>query len=97
MVKKIKITKEEMDNSEKEIVTKEIIKENAVEFSTRVENLVWEEDISYFDSVQKCAEQKAYEPERVSKLLTADLFAKLQREAEDRHLIKKENNTLDDI
>jgi hypothetical protein len=42
-------------------------------------------------------EEGAYEPERVAKMLTAELKAKLQEEAEALSLIKKTNNRLDTL
>jgi hypothetical protein len=78
-------------------IKRQIIKETALEFSKKVEALVWQEDISYLDAIFTLAEEGGYEPERVAKMLTPDVKAKLEREAEDRSLIKKTSNRLDDL
>jgi hypothetical protein len=70
-------------------VEKEIIKETALEFSTRVENLVWSDDISYFEAVQILTLESGYEPERIPKLLTKAMYAKLEYEMENKNLIKR--------
>ena len=85
-----------VENSEE--ITKTVIKETAYEFSKRVEELAQENDLSYLEAVQKCGEESNYEPERIAKLLSGDLYAKIQREAEKVNLVKKSgNSTLDDL
>lgn len=75
-----------------------VLKETAQEFSKRVEDLVWKEDISYLEAVSEIAIQSQYEPERIAKLLTPDLKAKIQYEAEKLSLVSKsENNRLEEL
>lgn len=80
-----------------ERIKKQIVKETAAEFSKKVESLVWQEDISYMEALSTLAEEGNYEPERVAKMVTPDLKAKLQLEAEDLSLIKRTTNRLDDL
>ena len=80
-----------------ERMKKQIVKETTLEFSKKVEALVWEQDITYMEALSTLMEEGAYEPERVAKMLTAELKAKLQEEAEALSLIKKTNNRLDTL
>jgi len=85
------------DPIEKEIedrVRKQIIKETAIEFSGKVEKMVWEQDITYMESLSNLMEEYNYEPEAVAKMVTSDLKAKLQEEAENLSLIKRSNTRL---
>lgn len=80
-----------------ERIKKQIVRETAIDFSKKVEALVWEQDLTYMEALSQTMEQGGYEPERVAKMVTPDLKAKLQKEAEGLSLIKKTNNRLDDI
>jgi CRISPR/Cas system type I-B associated protein Csh2 (Cas7 group RAMP superfamily) len=77
-----------MDKNDKE-VEKVVIKETSESFSTRVEELVWKEDISYYEAVTQLMAESEYEPEIVSKLITPTLKSRLALELEDINLIKK--------
>ena len=74
-----------------DLIKKHVIKENAISFSKKVEDLVWNSDMSYLDAVQRLMEDNGYEPEAMPKLLTQDLIAKIEKEAEKLSLIKKTN------
>ena len=80
-----------------ERIKKQIVKENAAEFSKKLEQMVWEEDISYIEALTTLTEQSGYEAERVAKMLTPEVKAHIQNEAEDLSLIKKSNNRLDSL
>lgn len=75
-----------------------ILKETAIEFSKRVDDLVWKEDIPYLEALNEITIESHYEPERVAKLLTPDLKAKIQYEAENLSLVVKSgNNRLEEL
>lgn len=75
-----------------------ILKESAQEFSKRVDDLVWKEDISYLEALNEIMAESQYEPEKAAKLLTPDLKAKIQYEAEKLSLISKSpNNRLEEL
>ena len=78
-----------------ERLKKQIIKDTAIEFSKKVETMVWEQDITYMEAISTLMEQDAHEPERVAKMLTSDLKAKLQEEAEGLSLVKRTNHRLE--
>jgi hypothetical protein len=80
-----------------ERIKRQIIKETAIEFSKKVEALVWQDDISYLDAITILAEEGNYEPERVAKMITPYIRGKLEKESEDRSLIKKDSNRLDKL
>ena len=80
-----------------ERMKKQIVRETTIEFSKKVEALVWEQDITYMEALSTVMEEAGYEPERIAKMITPDLKAKLQKEAEDLSLIKRTNNRLDDL
>lgn len=95
MISKIDSNGDPIQDAIDERIKKQIIKETATEFSKKVEAMVWEEDITYMEAISSLMEQETYEPERVAKMITPDLKAKLQLEAEDLSLIKRTNHRLD--
>jgi len=74
---------------------KHVIKDSAVSFSKKVEDMVWALDMTYLDAVLSLMEQSGYEAENMPKLLTAEIKSKLEIEAENLSLIKKTTNRLD--
>ena|ERR1035437_971720 len=80
-----------------ERMKKQLVKETTIEFSKKVEAMVWEQDISYMEALSTVMEEGNYEPERVAKMITPELKAKIQQEAEELSLIKRTNNRLDGL
>lgn len=74
---------------------KTIIKNNQDSFHLKVENLVWEHDISYLEAVQMLSEDMNIEYESVGKFISSDLYSKLEIEAENLYLLKTKKNRLD--
>ncbi len=66
-----------------------IIKINAESFSKEVIDLVWRDDIPYFEAITHLMNVKGLEPEHVAKLLTADLKAELTIELENTNTLPK--------
>jgi Tfp pilus assembly pilus retraction ATPase PilT len=60
-------------------------------FSTAIEELVEEKDISYIDAVVMHCEKTGMEVELAAKLLSQTVVSKIQTEAEDLHYIPKSN------
>ena len=75
------------------LLSQHVVKETRESFSKQVEEIVWDKDISYLDAVYHLMDLKGLEPEIMGKLLSKDLYAKIEREAEDLSLIKVENKT----
>lgn len=82
-----------MDKREQTELEKTIIKETLESFSDKVEEKVWDLDISYYEAITAIMEEMEYEPELVAKLLSVALRAKLAMEAEDLNLIPKSGRT----
>ena len=59
------------------------------EFSLLIENVSYEENLSYMDSIIHHCEQTGMEIEIASTLLTSVLKAKIREEAESVNLLKK--------
>lgn len=59
------------------------------EFSLLIENVSYEENLSYMDSIIYHCEQTGMEIEVASTLLTSVLKAKIREEAESVNLLKK--------
>jgi len=59
------------------------------EFSLLIENVSYEENLSYMDSIIYHCEQTGMEIEVASTLLTSVLKAKIREEAEQVNLLKK--------
>jgi hypothetical protein len=70
-------------------IEKEVVKETANSFYQKVDDLVWQKDISYYDAVCEIMVKNDYDPEFVAKLVNAELKAKLQIELEQKSLVQK--------
>ena len=68
-----------------------VVKETKESFSHKVEEIVWMKDITYLEAIKEQTELSDLEPQTVSKLITKDLYAKLEEEAEELFLIKPQN------
>jgi DNA-directed RNA polymerase alpha subunit len=85
------------DIIEREILEREkraLFKQNSKEFCSKIENLVSETGIEYFDAILNITEEDKYEPEQVAQLLSEEIKSKLQYELENLSLIKKTNNRI---
>ncbi len=80
---------------DEKILEKTVIKVNKESFSRSVEELVWEKDISYIDSVTELSINNDIEFENVKKLLTPEILMKLEFEAESLSLLKTKETRLD--
>lgn len=80
-------------NQEK-IIKDHVLKETKESFSKKVEDLVWQKDLTYLDAIHELMEQSNIEPEAISKLLSKDLVSKVEREAEDLSLLKTKTNRI---
>lgn len=78
-----------MDEIKEKELEKVVIKETAEEFSDRVEELVWLEDISYYEALIALMAASEYEETHTAKLITPALKTKLALELEDLNLIEK--------
>lgn len=76
-------------------VQKQVVKVTAESFSKDVTELVWKEDISYFDAITHLMSERQLEPEHVAKLLTSEVVSELTIELEkSNYLPKSEVNRL---
>lgn len=66
-----------------------IMKITPEKFSREVIELVWKEDISYFDAINHLMTEKQLEPEYVAKLLNKEVLAELTIELEKTNSIEK--------
>jgi hypothetical protein len=64
-------------------------KTEITEFSLLIENISYEENLNYIDSIVYHCEQTGMEIEVASTLLTSVLKAKIREEAEEVNLLKK--------
>ena len=71
---------------ENKIVTKKT-------FSQMIEELVVKNNIPYLEACLEVAEKLGFEPEDNGKLITPSLYEKMQAEASNAGLIKKDSNT----
>jgi hypothetical protein len=66
-------------------------KEEILNFSMLIEDLVWEKDISYMDAIVLHCEQTEFEVEVAAKLVSSVLKSKIKLEAEELHFLPKSN------
>lgn len=66
-------------------------KDEITDFSMKIEDLVWEKDISYMDAVVLYCEQTGFEIELAAKLISGALKSKIKIEAEGLHFLPKSN------
>ena len=66
-------------------------KDEIADFSMKIEDLVWEKDISYMDAVVLYCEQTGFEIELAAKLISGALKSKIKIEAEGLHFLPKSN------
>lgn len=83
-----------LDDEQVEI-EQHVVKETRDSFSKKVEELVWDKDIPYLDAVMELMEKGGHEPESMGKLISKELYSKLEKEAEDLSLLKQTKNRLE--
>lgn len=66
-------------------------KEEVLNFSMLIEELVWEKDVSYMDAIVLHCEKTGFEVEVAAKLLSSVLKSKIRLEAEELHFLPKSN------
>ena len=66
-------------------------KEEILDFSMKIEDLVWMKDISYMDAIILYCEETGFEVEMASKLISGTLRSKIKIEAEQLHFLPKSN------
>lgn len=63
-------------------------KEEMIKFQLEIEAIVSRTNLSYLDAIMEFITDSDIEIERIPKILSDNLLAKLQREAEDLSLLK---------
>lgn len=66
-------------------------KEEVLDFSMKIEDLVWMKDISYMDAIILYCEETGFELELVSKMISGTLKSKIKIEAEQLNFLPKSN------
>ena len=66
-------------------------KEEMTTFSLKIEDLVWEKDISYMDAVILYCETTGFEVEVAAKLITNSLKSRIKIEAEELNFLPRSN------
>ena len=66
-------------------------KDEIAEFSMKIEDLVWEKDISYIDAIVLYCEQTGFEIELSAKLNSGVLKSQIKMEAEELHFLPRSN------
>jgi len=66
-------------------------KDEITEFSLKIEELVWDKDVSYMDAIILYCEQTGFELELAAKLISGVLKSKIKMEAEELHFLPKSN------
>lgn len=82
-------------NQPEDSIEKIIVKETRASFSQKIEDIVWDKDISYMEALELHATSSGIEPEKVKRLISKDLLAKLEREAEKLNLLTTKKSRLD--
>lgn len=66
-------------------------KDEIINFSMEIEELVWQKDIPYMDAILLYCETTGLEIETAAKLISNPLKSKLKVEAESLNMLVKEN------
>lgn len=80
---------EKIDMTDVPRIQNQVIKLTPEVFSKEVTALVWKDDISYLEAIVHLMNEKQLEPEYVAKLLTKEVKAELEIEAQDNNLVEK--------
>ena len=68
-------------------------RDEIVSFSYKIEQIVYEKDVSYIDAIVMYCEETGFEIEMAGKLVSGVLKSKIQIEAEDLHYLAKTNTS----
>jgi hypothetical protein len=66
-------------------------KEEIVEFSLKIEEIVWDKDVSYMDAIILYCEETGFEVELAAKLISNVLKSKIKIEAQELNFLPKSN------
>lgn len=66
-------------------------KDEITEFSLKIEDIVWDKDVSYMEAIILYCEQTGFELELAAKLISGALKSKIKIEAEGLHFLPKSN------
>ena len=66
-------------------------RDEIVSFSYKIEQIVYEKDVSYIDAIILYCEETGFEVELAAKLVSEALKSKVKMEAEDLHYLPKSN------
>jgi len=66
-------------------------KEEITDFSLKIEEIVWDKDVSYMDAIILYCEATGFEVELAAKLISNVLKSKIKVEAESLHFLPKSN------
>lgn len=66
-------------------------KEEVASFSLKIEDLVWEKDVSYMEAIIIYCENSGIEVETAAKLISGVLKSKIKMEAEGLNYLPKSN------
>lgn len=72
------------------IIETQVVKYSKQDFSKMVEDLAWTNNYTYIEALTKIVEDEQLEHSSVKKLLSENLIARLEQEAESLNLIKAE-------
>jgi hypothetical protein len=66
-------------------------RDEIVSFSYKIEQIVYEKDVSYIEAIILYCEETGFEVELAAKLVSEALKSKVKMEAEDLHYLPKSN------
>lgn len=70
-------------------LSSQVNQDEIIRFSTEIEKIVYDKDVSYMDAVILYCEQTGFEIETSARLISSALRSKIQHEAEELNLIVK--------
>lgn len=65
-----------------------IVSETAETFSNKIEEYVWQHDVSYLDAMMELAKTHNYDETIIKSLLTSEIMAHISHDAEKINIIK---------
>jgi translation initiation factor 2 beta subunit (eIF-2beta)/eIF-5 len=69
-----------------------IVSETADSFSQKIEEYVWEHDVSYMDAMLELAKKLNYDETVIKSLLTPEILTHIQHDAEKLNIIKSKKS-----
>lgn len=66
-------------------------KDEITEFSLKIEDIVWDKDVSYMEAIILYCEKTGFELELAAKLISGALKSKIKLEAEGLNFLPKSN------